>query len=322
VEKNKVNAQFLTLNYKPYEGWGRHQQLIQEHIDFLPDSSYKLVLSNPYDIPKKPTDKIIFMSTFEADRLPQQFIGPANEATAIIVPDTWVKEVFINSGVRVPVYVMPEGITDNTVWHPDQPPFTFLHFDFTSEHDRKGGKLVLSTFISLFGNMQNKAKLIIKGRDHHVVLPQRYPNVEYIFQNYTQSQMDDLWQRTHCFVFPSKGEGFGLPPLEAMGHGIPTIVTSGSAMKTFSYYGIPLGVTKKIPAQYEHYTGYGKWDMPDVKELGYLMQFVYDNYSKEKTNAEFNSHIIWQNYNFANIAPKLAELINAIVEEDGKTRVS
>lgn len=316
--KTKVNTQFLTLNYKTYEGWGRHQQLLQDNLEFVHDSPYKLVLANPYEINKDSADKIIFISTFEADRLPQEFIDPANKALAIIVPNIWVKNVFISSGVKVPVYVMPEGITDNTVYHPDLPPFTFLHFDFTSQGDRKGGQLVLQTFLELFANVQNRVKLIIKGREHQITHPPTHPNVEYIFQNYTQNQMDDLWRRTHCFVFPSKGEGFGLPPLEAMGHGIPTILTKGSAMETFSYWGIPLPVAKKIPAVYDHYTNVGQWDQPDVPRLRELMLYVYQNYEKEKRNAEFNSAIIWQQYNFANIAPKLADLINQIVIQDIK----
>lgn len=317
-EKTKVNAQFKTLNYKPYEGWGRHQQLIEERCEFLKDSQYKVILANPYNISIDPDDKVIFMSTFEADRLPNEFIEPANQALAVIVPDIWVKNVFIESGVTVPVYIMPEGITDHTIWNPEERPFTFLHFDFTSFANRKGGDLVLEAFLSEFGNLQDRAKLILKGRSHYFPPQHKYNNVEYIFENYSQKQMDDLWKRTNCFVFPSRGEGFGLPPLEAMGHGIPTIMTKGSAMETASWWGIPLSVTKKVPAKYDGLTGYGHWDLPDISQLKSLMKMVFNNYQREKQNAVFNSEIVWQQYNFDKIASKLSDLINAIVEEDSK----
>lgn len=321
MPKTQVNAQFLSLNYKGWEGWGRHQQLLEEHLEFAKDSPYKLVLANPYNITKAPGDKIIYMATFEADKLPDEYIAPANEALAIIVPDIWVKNVFINSGVKVPIYIMPEGVTDNTVWHPDHPPFTFLHFDFTSYANRKGGDMVLDAFIFLFSN-NPKVKLILKGRDHHVVLPKRYENIEYIFENYSQAQMDDLWRRTHCFVFPSRGEGFGLPPLESMAHGIPTIVTKGSAMKTMSWWGLPLPTSGKVPANYDGLHNYGQWDQPDEKDLRDLMLYVYENYDREKRNAEFNASIIWGDYCFDNIAPRLAELVNTIVSEDIKSTTS
>ncbi len=39
-----------------------------------------------------------------------------------------------------------------------------------------------------------------------------------------------LMKRAHVFVFPSAYEGFGLPPLEAMRLGVPTIVSTGGAL--------------------------------------------------------------------------------------------
>jgi glycosyltransferase involved in cell wall biosynthesis len=39
-----------------------------------------------------------------------------------------------------------------------------------------------------------------------------------------------LMRRASVFVFPSRYEGFGLPPLEAMQLGVPTIVSSGGAL--------------------------------------------------------------------------------------------
>ena len=39
-----------------------------------------------------------------------------------------------------------------------------------------------------------------------------------------------LMKRAHAFVFPSRYEGFGLPPLEAMRLGVPTIVSTAGAL--------------------------------------------------------------------------------------------
>jgi glycosyltransferase involved in cell wall biosynthesis len=314
-EKIKVNCQFLTLNYKEYEGWGRHRDLIEKYLFFDHDNKIKLVLANPYGMKKKPDEEFIYMSTFEADKLPFEYVGPLNEALAVIVPDEWVKKVYIDSGVTVPIYVVSEGVTDNTIYTPDTKPFTFLHFDFTSFANRKGGDLVLDAFINIFVNMQNKVKLILKGRDHRIPLSHTYSNVEYIFQNYTEQQMNELWQRTNCFVFPSRGEGFGLPPLESMAHGIPTILTNGSAMASFANYGLPLSIMGKRAATYEHLTGYGKWDQPDTDELRKIMLYVYHNYEQEKQRAVENAKNVWEKYNFEKIAPQLAETINKIVAE-------
>ncbi|OGT14392.1 MAG: hypothetical protein A3F73_10560 [Gallionellales bacterium RIFCSPLOWO2_12_FULL_59_22] len=45
------------------------------------------------------------------------------------------------------------------------------------------------------------------------------------------SELRALYERAHCFVYPSLYEGFGLPPLEAMACGCPTIVSDAASLK-------------------------------------------------------------------------------------------
>lgn len=42
--------------------------------------------------------------------------------------------------------------------------------------------------------------------------------------------LEDLYQRARIFAFPSLDEGFGMPVLEAMAHGIPVVTSSRSAL--------------------------------------------------------------------------------------------
>lgn len=46
----------------------------------------------------------------------------------------------------------------------------------------------------------------------------------------TDGELKALYQGAMALVFPSLTEGFGLPPLEAMANGCPTIVTTGGAV--------------------------------------------------------------------------------------------
>jgi glycosyltransferase involved in cell wall biosynthesis len=41
----------------------------------------------------------------------------------------------------------------------------------------------------------------------------------------TEAELHALYRHAACFVYPSLYEGFGLPPLEAMACGCPTIVS-------------------------------------------------------------------------------------------------
>ena len=44
------------------------------------------------------------------------------------------------------------------------------------------------------------------------------------------AQLDGLYRRASIFAFPSLDEGFGMPVLEAMAHGVPVITSNRSAM--------------------------------------------------------------------------------------------
>lgn len=43
-------------------------------------------------------------------------------------------------------------------------------------------------------------------------------------------QLDDLYRRASIFAFPSLDEGFGMPVLEAMAHGVPVVTSQCSAL--------------------------------------------------------------------------------------------
>jgi glycosyltransferase involved in cell wall biosynthesis len=47
----------------------------------------------------------------------------------------------------------------------------------------------------------------------------------------TDAQLRSLYEQAMCFVFPSKYEGFGIPPLEAMGLGCPVVASAIDAVR-------------------------------------------------------------------------------------------
>jgi glycosyltransferase involved in cell wall biosynthesis len=47
----------------------------------------------------------------------------------------------------------------------------------------------------------------------------------------------DMYRAARLFVYPSKAEGFGIPPLEAAALRIPVLCSNTSAMKDFAFFG-------------------------------------------------------------------------------------
>lgn len=309
----KVNYRFRTLNYFPYEGYGRLESLLKKYIDFNSDSENVFLLGYPHDC-KKPKGKLVYHSVFEATKLPPKWVEPANDADAIITTDLYCANVFKDSGVKVPIYIVPEGTDEFEIYEPGTDPFTFLHYSFTSENDRKGSRILLRAFLEKFGNNE-EVRLIMKGNTHETDLNfwKKYPNVEYIYANYDRQQMRELIAKSNCFVFPSKAEGFGLPPIENMAHGIPTIVSKNTAMASYAReLGIPLNMKAKQKSEYDIWENVGYWFVPDKEHLKELMWDVYKNYDDYKAEAVAKQFLVKKWYDFEKIAQKLAKVLNEI----------
>lgn len=54
-----------------------------------------------------------------------------------------------------------------------------------------------------------------------------------VFLNATFCELVELYRKTNLFVFPSYAEGFGIPPLEAIEYGSPTLCSKETAMAEF-----------------------------------------------------------------------------------------
>jgi glycosyltransferase involved in cell wall biosynthesis len=68
-------------------------------------------------------------------------------------------------------------------------------------------------------------------------LPDEISGKIFFLENISNADLRLLYQAAELFVYPSKGEGFGIPPLEAAALGIPTICSNTTAMGDFTFFG-------------------------------------------------------------------------------------
>lgn len=240
-----------------------------------------VAMFNPFWLPYLEADQVILYTMFEGTQLPEGWAASINmRVDECIVPCRWCADVFAANGVRTPIRVVKLGVDTSDYPLMDRrdhdAPYTFL---WTGTPDyRKGWDIAYQAFFAAFG-WREDVRLIIHMRQP-MPFPMKFrdPNVEPLVGQLSQSEWLALLRRADCFVFPSRGEGWGLPPREAAATGLPVLVTrwSGTA-EDVDRWGIPIEVGNFAPAQFGFYDGVGQWAEPDQVQLAECMKWCVEH---------------------------------------------
>lgn len=266
----------------------------------------------------------IVQTMFESDVLPEGWADSLNCAAAVSVPSRWLIAVMRDSGVTVPISLNPESISPafHYVARPAYPKvFTFLALG--DRGGRKGWDLAVRAFSLAFGD-DPRYRLIIKSRAKNTFLTDIFsnPNIEILQADYDQAEMQALYARVHAYLFPTRGEGYGMTPREAAATGLPALCTHwGGTADDLEQWGIPLKYQMVDAWVNDTHQGCGQWAEVDVEYLAGLMQYT----------ASYESHLYWhdrfgrsrlvsdaihQLYSWEKFAAGLAQLWEQVQEQE------
>lgn len=241
-------------------------------------------------------ERIWVYTMFETTHTPNRWIKLLNKLEHVLVPTKWLVDSWKEQGVKVPIDVYGHGINPEFLYYVDRPirePYTFLHYCQLSA--RKGTELVVRAFQEEFRG-DDGARLILKNIYPIFPVPLGIKNVEYLAATYDKRELLQLLSRADCFVFPTRGEGFGLPPFEAMATGLPTIVTGWSGPVDYSDPYDTLILNYKMVRSHDFDAIYkndfmpnensGTWAEPDFEHLKHYMRWCYEHREEAKAKGK------------------------------------
>lgn len=280
------------------------------HINFCQPYYYQL--SNSYNIGYTP---------WESTKIPPGWLYNMNVCNEIWATSNFVKDVYLNNGVKNNIYVIPHGVSEDFSIQEREITKTFNFLHVGGDSKRKNAQLAVDAFLELFDGDDNY-KLILKYNnfcyaeiymDGKLVPATEHPQIVGIPEVMSTEQLINIYHKCHCLIYPTSGEGFGMIPLEAMATGLPTIVTNLTGCADFAHYGIPLSAEYGEAAFHNHIysTDTGEWAIPDFDELINHMSNVAYEYDMFKKHAVQSAKIIHQNHSWSSVADKILLRLDA-----------
>lgn len=263
----------------------------------------------------------VLFSMWEADDLPPEMIKNLNKADYVIVPSRNSMEVFKRAGYKNRIFICHHGVDTDLFTYKERivEPGRAIRFLWVgAPNSRKGYDLAVKAFFNAFHGTDAKVELYLKstkfgsGGDFQF-MPQHNAVVD--TRKLPREELVQLYHDSEVFLFPSRGEGAGLPPLEAMATGMPVIAPSYSAMRDYMFpeFSYPCQYTM-IPVEYGCDTHSANCDLTDlIKLCRYIYRNLPEAFSKGKKASEF----VRQYFTVEKMGDNLTWVINEIMKKEG-----
>lgn len=269
------------------------------------------------DVYRKAKKYSIGFSYWETNRLRSDWIKHMNAMDEIWTTSKWAKDVFIDSGVKVPVKDFKLGINPQ-LYYPKfrqkKEIFTFLSIG--SPSSRKNTQLAVNAFIDLFSKNPN-FRLIYKSNgppDARWLMPHggrepltSNPRIHLIDFEVSEIELAKIYDEVDCILYPTSGEGWGILPMQGIAKGIPTICTNATACTEFAHLSIPLEYTWSKDNMNGIYGGAGEWAKPDYDDLCDKMLYVVNNYHEVSKHTFKGAKYIAENLTWEKVTKPMAD---------------
>lgn len=276
-------------------------------IDINQVNHSKFYLRYALPLPRDPnfeSDKYGTFTMFETDAVPQSWVSPLNTQDVVVTPTEWGKEVF-EKYIKAPVVAIQLPVSkeyyfqrlDNEIANINDDTFRAITVGNYFDPDRKRIIELIEGFANRFNG--KNAELVVKSswlnrasKDAANIesVCKKYDNIILDSRNLSTKELLGLYCTTNIGLFPSQGEGYGLPQIELALLGRPIIFAMNTALITTSKY-FPSSVwvdCEKVPSDYspQKITGNtGNWFKCDMDVFLDRVEEHYKHWARNGNNS-------------------------------------
>jgi GT2 family glycosyltransferase/glycosyltransferase involved in cell wall biosynthesis len=218
---------------------------------------------------------VIGATCFETEGLPASWVDQCNAVPEVWVPSAFNMRTFADAGVdpgllhAVPYPVDTQRLRPVRRERDPEAPVTFLSiFEWTW---RKGWDVLLRAWAEEFAHDEPVRLVVVTYRGAGAASEasvydqalgylsaigadaERIADLELVLDPVAHDDMPDLYRSADAFVLPTRGEGAGMPILEAAACGVPVIATAWGGHEELMEPGMsfPVGVERMVEAPAE-----------------------------------------------------------------------
>lgn len=270
----------------------------------------------------------IALTQFETNRFPKFQVDYVNRCDHLIVTSSFQVPVVKESGVRIPVSVMTPGIdTDFFTVRPKRDDSEFRVLILGGLTGRKNPLGAIQVFQQASQN-DPSWRLTIKSRAADGINEVRRvaksdPRIKVIVEDSHPSSILAYYHVHDALLWPSKGEGVGLPPLEALSCGLEVVCSDHSGMADFidSKWAWPIRTERMEAAGWPDnlhgfdetyvrtYGDVGSWWVPDLGHAAKQLRAAHEAWSKGNGKGALGAQEIRRNHTLRHQAQSVLTVV-------------
>jgi len=311
------HAKFL-----PVPGQREYEILNQEEqeITQLPFQKERIgiIETTPFDFELLDTEIKIANTMAESNQIGEPWVNACGRMDYIVVPNKFQYNVFKDSGIpESKLRIIPHGTETEKFPYYNRPKRDFFTFGIAGYlNDRKGVFELIRAFASEFDILEPvRLRLHTTNLDFLYYKFFRDSRIITDGESLSHGQVNDFYKELDCFVFPSKAEGIGQPPREAMATGLPVILTNYSGLSEIAHKDIcyPLQPNRFVRGVNPHtFEQPGDWAEIDIQELMGQMRYVYENQAEAKRKGKKAAQTIREKYSWELAAEKMIQFLQTV----------